>query len=257
VSEQLQLEYEYTVTRARPGYIYSDKVHEVKSVEIGNSIDVATDIGRFSVKVSDAGFVAVSSSMHTEFRVNDASSKSGSVPPRRLEVVDMPTGGQGLRAMLRDGDTIAVGLDKNGMPLEKLKVKYTSNGVKLCRNALQCKEVKEGQKVVIGRGELGLTADYISREHIEVEVRREYVNGKLQLVAYARDLGSANGSAVYGQDGVYVLYTSRTDEKGPVAGIPPRSYGIRTPHEVDVYVGNIHVRLPHAAPTKQTVAVKV
>jgi len=239
------------VTRVAPGRIYGDKVQGARTVDVGNTADINTEIGNVSVRVSDGGFVTVESPMLVRLMVND---KSGAAP-RELEMVDMKTGGQGLAVMLRDGDEVGLGLDRSGRPLERLKVKYTSNGVKICHGSLKCVEVKEGQRAVIGRGALGMDSQYISREHIEVEVRREYVNGRLQPVAWVRDLGSANGSAVYSKDGVYILYTGRADEKGPVAGIQPKSYGIRTPHEVDAFVGNIKLRLPHAAPaTKQTAA---
>jgi len=252
VNNELQIEYEYTVTRVAGNAIYGDKVSGAKSVAVGGSVDIDTEIGRVRVEVSDGGFVAVKSDMLTRLMVYDGLSKSGTLPPRELEVVDMATGGKGLRVMLRDGDELWLAPNTNGLPkegaTERLKVKYTSNGVKLCNGWLHCTTVKEGQKVVLGRGDLGMRSEYVSGKHVEVEVRREYVNGEYRLVAWVRDVGSANGTVVHGQDGDYVIYAGRASDRAPVAGIPPQGYGIRTPHEVRAYVGNIGLKLPHAAP---------
>jgi len=254
VSGALQIKYDYEVTRSKSNYIYADVMRGVKSVDVGGAVDVNTEIGNALVKVSDGGFVTVESDMLTRLRVDDRHSKQ---LLRELEVVDMSTGGRGLAVMLRDGDEIGLGLDKSGRPLERLKVKYVSDGVELCRGD-NCIEVREGQNIAIGRGNMGINSEYISKNHIEVAVERQYVAGEHRLVAWVRDMGSANGTAVYGQDGVYILYTGRADHRSPVAGIPPKSYGFRTPNEVHVSVGNIHLKLPHAAPAARPAAsVKV
>jgi len=84
-----------------------------------------------------------------------------------------------------------------------------------------------------------------------------FVDGKPRLVAWVRDLGSTNGAAVYGQDGTYILYTGRADAKGPVAGIPPKSYGIRTLNEVRGFIGKLRIELPHAAPAPKQAPTSV
>jgi len=77
-------------------------------------------------------------------------------------------------------------------------------------------------------------------------------------VAWVRDLGSTNGTAIYGRDGAYVLYTGRADDRAPVLGIPPKSYGFRTHHEVEgQMLGAVYFRLPHAASSKPTMIVRV
>jgi len=254
VSNALQVEYEYEAPRIAPGHIHYDKVRRATAVDAGGAVDIDTEVGNALVKVSDGGFVTVESDMLTRLSVDDRHSKQ---LLRELEVVDMSTGGRGLAVVLRDGDVIGLSLDKNGRPLEKLKVKYTSDGVKLCRSPLRCMEVKEGQRAEIGRGSLGMNSGFISGKHIEVEVRRVYVDGEPRLVAWVRDLGSTNGAAVYGQDGTYILYTGRANAKGPVAGIPPKSYGIRTLNEVHAFISKLHIKLPHAAPAPKQVATSL
>jgi len=159
VSNALQVKYEYEIKRIRPGLIYYDQVRRASTVDVGSVVDINTEVGKAVVRVSDGGFVTVDSDMQTRLSVDDRHSKQ---LLRELKVVDMSTGGRGLAVMLRDGDEIGLALDKNGRPLERLKVKYVSDGVELCRGG-NCIEVKEGQRVVIGRDSLGMNSDSISR----------------------------------------------------------------------------------------------
>jgi len=169
---------------------------------------------------------------------------------RRAAVRDMPTGGRGLELELKNGDWVGLVVGKDGGALVELRAEYTHDGLKLCADNGKCLEAKVGEEVVIGRREIAELKvlpknmlKYISEDHIRIKVTRES-DGR--VVARVSDAGSANGSAVYAQSGAsYILYTGYSD-RGPTAGLPPKSYGIRTGYEVLVKTDSGVYRFPEA-----------
>jgi len=124
VSSAIQLEYEYRDTARVLGYTYSKRVRESTTVGIGKTEVISKGGVIFSVGVADEGFVTMmpTDSSHARFEV--AAKDGGKPAVRILEPEPLHTGGMGLKAMLRDGNTIVLAPDPKGTPREKISDIY-------------------------------------------------------------------------------------------------------------------------------------
>jgi len=216
---------------------------------------VSNDPSAPSLSVLTYGFVEVDARDPVELKILDPTERDLGYPKafyRSAMIRNMHTGGKGLLLELKHGDRIRLALDQHSV---ELKVKYGNDGVKLCTNIIRCMKVRVGEEAVIGREELerlGVSRHKlgaIDRDHIVVRVTRD-VGGR--VVAYVSDAGSRYGTAVYNHDrsSAYVLYTGY--ENRFVAGLPPKSYGIRTGSEMWVKTNGGVYRFPKAgAPVPQ------